>query len=100
MVLLDWDSTQWQWAAEALILRGRPLPPLDKPVDAAIALQASWREFRLDDPGPPRLLLTNTIGQVFQQPKPCTAAVQWTNRMLHGAAREIPLPYPNLKEIL
>lgn len=89
MVLLGWDSTQWQWAAEALLLRGGPLPSLDEPIDAASVLQESWREFRLDEPGPPRLMLTNSIGQVFQQTKPCAAAVQWANRMLHGAAREV-----------
>jgi hypothetical protein len=91
--LLDWDAEQWRWAAEAMLLRGEPLPSLTKPLDAAVDVQTAWQEHRLDEPSPPRMVLTNSLGQVFQQTRPCAAAVQWVNRMLVGVTDKAFLPY-------
>jgi hypothetical protein len=91
--LMGWTREQWVWVAEFLILRSVPLPAPTDAVDAASGVQRLWRERRPDDPAAPRLLLTNSIGQVFEQARPCSDASAWVRQLWANARRQIPLPY-------
>lgn len=81
---MGWTGYQWACAAA---FYGAPLPLVEGDAMRAGPVQDHWFAYRVDQPDKPTILLTNAIGQVFEQTQRSDHLV-WAARLLYQARKQ------------